>query len=137
MRPIALCLVALALAAPARAESAEELALTAELVEIPSELPPDDLYDYAYVMKYRVQGGAQGGQTLLVAHYKPRQPREKIEKAMRDRVGGKLKRFRTGDLHRLVLRRDLEKVFDGAVVDEYFAADRKTPRYWCKQVDPA
>ena len=40
----------------ARAD-AEPISVTAKLVEIPSSLPPDDLYDYAYVMRYEVIGG--------------------------------------------------------------------------------
>src|SRR4051794_22578863 len=30
----------------------EPISVTAKLVEIPSKFPPDDLYDYAYVMRY-------------------------------------------------------------------------------------
>ena len=33
------------------------VSVTAKLVEIPSKLPPDDLYDYAYVMRYRCTAG--------------------------------------------------------------------------------
>src|SRR5664279_5576801 len=33
------------------------LLVTARLVEIPGSFPPDDLYDYAYVMRYEVIGG--------------------------------------------------------------------------------
>jgi hypothetical protein len=29
----------------------------------------------------------------------------------------------------------LEKVWKDAVVDEYFATDRKSTRYWCLKVD--
>src|SRR4030095_5118171 len=53
--------------------------VTAKLVEIPSKFPPDDLYDYAYVMRYEVQGGPLDKQTILGGHYKPRQARDKIE----------------------------------------------------------
>ena len=49
--------------------------VTAKLVEIPGKFPEDDLYDYAYVMRYVVEGGPMDNQTILVAHYKPRQPR--------------------------------------------------------------
>ena len=31
----------------------------------------------------------------------------------------------------------LKKIWRGALVDEFFAADRKSARYWCLQADPA
>src|SRR5258705_13749187 len=71
-------LLATGVASVARAES-PELDVTAKLVEIPSKLPPDDLYDYAYVMRYQVQGGPLDKQFILVAHYKPLQARSKIK----------------------------------------------------------
>jgi len=61
----------------AHAEAAP-VEVTAKLTEIPSKMPPDDLYDYAYVMRYQVQGGPLDGQQILVAHYKPLVPRSKI-----------------------------------------------------------
>ena len=41
----------------ASADAAAPLNVTAKLVEVPSKFPPDDLYDYAYVMRYEVIGG--------------------------------------------------------------------------------
>lgn len=120
----------------AHAEAAP-IEVTAKLVEIPSKLPPDDLYDYAYVMRYQVQGGALDKQTILVAHYKPLQPRTKIKDKMKERVGGKLRSFTQGDVHKLKLSADLKSIWKGALVDEYSATDRKSVRYWCLQVDPA
>ena|ERR1041384_1235164 len=111
--------------------------VTAKLVEIPSKIPPDDLYDYAYVMRYQVQGGALDGQFLLVAHYKPLVPRSKIKDKMKARVGGKLRSFNQGDSHKLKLVADLKSIWKGALVDEYAATDHKSTRYWCLQVDPA
>jgi len=121
--------------APAWADSTP-LEVTAKLVEIPSKLPPDDLYDYAYVMRYQVQGGPLDKQFLLVAHYKPLQPRSKIKDKMKGQVGGKLRSFTTGEVHKLKLNPDLKSVWKGALVDEYAATDRKSIRYWCLQADP-
>jgi hypothetical protein len=129
-------LVAVALAAPP-SRAADPMVVTAKLVEIPTKLPPDDLYDYAYVMRYQVVGGPTDGQSLLVAHYKPRQSRAKIKDKMKGSVGGKLRSFTVGDVHKLKLSPDLKKIWAGALVDEFAAADRKTPRYWCLEVDPA
>jgi len=111
--------------------------VTAKLVEIPSKLPPDDLYDYAYVMRYQVQGGSLDKQFLLVAHYKPLQPRSKIKDKMKSQVSGKLRSFNQGDLHKLKLSADLKEIWKGALLDEYSATDHKSTRYWCLQVDPA
>lgn len=119
----------------ARAE-ASELEVTAKLVEIPSKPPPDDLYDYAYVMRYQVQGGALDQQFLLVAHYKPLQPRSKIKDKMKSQVSGKLRSFNQGDVHKLKLSPELKQIWKGALVDEYASTDRKSIRYWCLQVDP-
>lgn len=119
----------------AHAEGAT-LEVTAKLLEIPSKMPPDDLYDYAYVMRYQVQGGALDKQFILVAHYKPLQPRSKIKDKMKEHVGGKLRSFSQGDVHKLKLSSDLKSIWKGALVDEYSATDRKSIRYWCLQADP-
>jgi hypothetical protein len=115
---------------------ASELEVTARLVEIPTKLPPDDLYDYAYVMRYQVEGGPLDKQFLLVAHYKPLVPRSKIKDKMKSQVGGKLRSFNPGDVHKLRLSPDLKQIWKGALVDEYASTDRKSIRYWCLQADP-
>ncbi len=116
--------------------------VTAKLIEIPTKLPPDELYDYAYVMRYQVlryqgPGGPRNERFLLVAHYKPRQPRSKIKDKMKSVVGGKLRRFRAGDVHQLRLSADLKEIWKGPLLDEYSATDRKSTRYWCLRADPA
>jgi hypothetical protein len=141
-RPVLFSVAALVLAAgsvlplPARADgAAAPVAVTAKLVEIPSKFPPDDLYDYAYVMRYQVVGGSMDGQSILVAHYKPRQPRAKIKDKMKAYVGGKLRSFSQGDVHKLKLSPDLKKIWTGALVDEFAATDRKSVRYWALEAD--
>jgi hypothetical protein len=123
--------------APLAQAASAPLDITAKLVEIPSKLPPDDLYDYAYVMRYQVQGGPLDKQFILVAHYKPLQPRSKIKDKMKSQVGGKLRSFNQGDVHKLKLSADLKEIWKGALLDEYSATDHKSVRYWCLQVDPA
>jgi hypothetical protein len=113
------------------------MVVTAKLTEIPTKFPPDDLYDYAYVMRYQVVGGPNDGQSLLVAHYKPRQLRSKIKDKMKPYVSGKVRSFNVGDVHKLKLTPDLKKVWSGALVDEFAATDRKSVRYWCLEADPA
>ncbi len=136
----ALLLAAPALAAPpapAPAKQTAPLTVTARLVKIPGKLPPDELYDYAFVMKYQVVGGKLDKQVLLVAHYKPLRPRAKIDDKMKKVVSGDVKSFKEGDLHQLVLTPELRKHWKGAVVDELFATDRKSQRYFCLRADLA
>jgi hypothetical protein len=120
----------------ARSDGDAAITVTAKLVEIPSKLPPDDLYDYAYVMRYEVIGGPMDKTSILVAHYKPLQPRAKIKDKMKEYVGGKLRSFSAGDTHKLKLSPDLKKIWKGPLVDEYAATDRKSIRYWCLEADP-
>ena len=132
-----LAVAALGVTKLAEADNASPLEVTAKLLEIPSKMPPDDLYDYAYVMRYQVQGGSLDKQFILVAHYKPLVPRSKIKDKMKAQVGGKLRSFNQGDVHKLKLAPDLKAIWKGALVDEYAATDHKSVRYWCLQVDPA
>lgn len=118
-------------------DALKEVVVKAKLVEIPSKFPPDDLYDYAYVMKYEVVDGEMKGQTLLVAHFNPRVQRKKVKGPAKKYVDGKLRRFKVGAVHQMKLTPDLEKIWNDAVVDEYFATDRKSTRYWCLKVDEA
>jgi hypothetical protein len=134
--PVAALVLCLA-ARSARSDAEGVIGVTAKLVEIPSKLPPDDLYDYAYVMRYEVIGGPMDKSSILVAHYKPRQARSKIKDKMKDYVGGKLRSFGVGDIHKMKLDPDLKKIWKGPLVDEFGATDRKSVRYWCLEVDPA
>jgi hypothetical protein len=134
------CLIALSIATYAPdtlGEEAQPVEVTAKLVEIPSKFPPDDLYDYAYVMRYEVIGGAMDKSSIFVAHYKPRQPRSKIEGKMKAFVAGKVRSFNKGDVHKLKLSADLKKIWKGPLVDEFAATDKKSLRYWALLADPA
>jgi hypothetical protein len=122
---------------PAAAPAATPLTVTAKLVEIPTKFPPDDLYDYAYVMRYEVIGGVMDKQSILVAHYKPRQLRSKIKEPMKGHVAGKVRSFKQGDIHKLELSPELKRIWQGALVDEFAATDRKSIRYWALVTDPA
>src|SRR5260221_9643152 len=130
---------AFALLRSARSEPdpAAIITVTAKLVEIPSKPPPDDLYDYAYVMRYEVAGGPLDKSSILVAHYKPLQPRSKIKGKMKEYVGGKLRSFSQGDVHKLKLTPELKKIWKGPLIDDFSATDRKSIRYWCLEADPA
>jgi hypothetical protein len=133
MAALAAVLAAVTVTAAAAAAAAP-VVVSAKLVEIPSKFPPDDLYDYAYVMRYEVIGGPMDKQSVLVAHYKPRQPRSKIKDGMKAHVAGKLRNFVKGDVHKL--DPELKKIWSGALVDEFAATDRKSVRYWALEADP-
>lgn len=121
----------------AGAAAAAPLTVTAKLVEIPSKLPSDELYDYAYVMRYEVTDGPMKGQSILVAHYKPRLARSAIKDQMKKVVSGKVRTFHQGDVHKLQLTPNVKSVWKGALVDEFAATDRKSVRYFALVADPA
>jgi len=119
------------------AAAAPPIDVTAKLVEIPTKFPSDELYDYAYVMRYQVVGGAMDGQSILVAHYKPRLPRAGIKDQMKKVISGKVRSFHVGDVHKLRLAADLKAIWKGALVDEFAATDHKSIRYFALVADPA
>ena len=110
------------------------LAVEARLEEIPGPFPANDLYDYVYVMKYRVVKvlrGTYDDSIILVGHYNPRLARSEITGTMDSLVDGSLTSFNPGDVHRLVLTR-LDSVWTQAVEDDYFRDGRA--RYFARWV---
>lgn len=141
---LALVLCAGAIVAPARSARADgpppaaaTLNVTAKLVEIPGKFPSDDLYDYAYVMRYEVIGGDMDKKSILVAHYKPRLARSAIKDQMKKYVSGKVRSFHEGDVQKLQLTPNLKSVWKGALVDEFAATDHKSIRYFALSADPS
>jgi hypothetical protein len=67
---------------------------------IPDEFPPNDLYNYAYVLKYRVlavhRGQLKPGEEILVAHYNPLKPRPSAADENSGKLGGNLQKFIIG-----------------------------------------
>lgn len=127
----------IASATPAWAADDKTFTVKAKLVEIPTEFPPDDLYDYAFVMRYEVIGGELDKKSIFVAHFNPRVARNKVKGPAKKHVSGKLRRFRQDDVHVMTLAKNMDEIWQDAVIDEFFATDRKSPRYWCLKVDPA
>ncbi len=122
---------------PAKPPVEGELVMTAKLIEIPGAFPANELYNYAYVMKYKVLKVMRGTYTdadILVGHYNPRLAREEIKDEQDSKVGGNVKSFAVGDVHYLVLSQ-LDGVYTGAVEDDYFK--EKRPRYWASWADKA
>ncbi len=120
---------------PAQPPVAGELVMTAKLVEIPGAFPANDLYNYAYVMKYKVikvLKGAYADADILVGHYNPRIARADIKDEQDANVGGNVKSFQVGDIHYLVLS-PIEGAWTGAMEDDFFK--EKRGRYWAFWAD--
>jgi hypothetical protein len=97
----------------------------ARLIEIPGKFPPNDLYNYVYIMKYKVIKVLKGTYTkkeILVGHYNPLIPRGRIKDKMAETVRGNVKCFKVNDRHLLKLF-PLENVWKDAVEDDYTDSD--------------
>ncbi len=107
--------------------------VTGRLIEIRGEfLPNDNLYNYAFVMKYEVlevHRGELDASEIAVAHYNPLKPRPTVADEFYPDVGGKLKAFRDGDTHRMALEVPLDDYYIGGIIDRYFQ-EQKGPIYW-------
>lgn len=108
--------------------------VTARLVEVPEgAVFKRDLYDYATILKYEVvavhRGAVEKGATIYVGHYDPWKPRaEAADKKVKD-IGGNVREFRAGDLHRMALETPMDDFFMGGIVDKYFGK-RSGPAFW-------
>lgn len=113
---------------------AENLTVEGKLSEIPGKMPPNDLYNYVYVLKYKVTKVVEGkfdGKEILVGVYNPLIARGQVKDKMADKSKGDVRAFKVGDKHTLKLVK-LEGNYDGAVEDEYF--DDESERYLAVEV---
>lgn len=113
---------------------AENLTIEGKLSEIAGKMPPNDLYSYVYVMKYKVTKvveGKFGAREILVGVYNPLVPRGQVTNKMASKAKGNVRAFRIGDRHLLKLV-PLEGNYDGAVEDEYF--DDESDRFLAVEV---
>lgn len=114
----------------------DTLIVNAKLIEIPGKLPPNDLYNYVYIMKYQilsVEKGTCTGKEVLVGQYNPLIARGMIKDKMDQYVNGNVKTFVIGDKHVLKLIEPIESVWKDAIEDEYFDSD--LPKYYAIQTD--
>lgn len=96
--------------------------VTAQLIEIRGEFPPNNLYDYVYVLKYKVleiHRGQVEGETLLVGQYNPLKPRAEAADPKAKGIGGNLRRFKAGECHRLALEVPLDDYYMGPMINKY------------------
>jgi hypothetical protein len=113
---------------PAAAKKAgnDTLVIVARISEIPGKFPPNDLYNYVYIMKYRVLSivkGSFAGQDILVGQYNPLIPRKQLKDKMAPLATGDADKFEVGLKHKLTLVKPVEKVWKDAVEDEYQDSD--------------
>jgi hypothetical protein len=115
--------------------------VTARLVEIPDgAIFQRDLYDYATILKYEVlavqRGAVEKGATIYVGHYNPWKPRADAADQRVKNIGGTLRQFRAGQLHRMALEVPMDDHFMGGIVDKYFGK-HDGPSYWAVWTDLA
>ena len=111
--------------------------VTAKLVEVPDgAIFKRDLYDYATLLKYEVlevHRGTLDKKTIFVSHYNPIKPRaEAADDEVKD-IGGDLKTFVAGQVHRMALEAPADDPYMGAIVNKYFGYFKKEgvkPTYW-------
>ena len=99
-----------------------QVIVQARLIEIPGTMPPNELYNYVYVMKYKVEKVIEGKlevQEILVGQYNPLMSRSQLAGPLKDKVSGDVDKFKVGAKQTLTLV-SLEKNWDGAVEDEFF-----------------
>jgi hypothetical protein len=112
--------------------------VTAKLVEIPEGAIFDrPLYNYATVLKYQVlevHRGKVKGETIYVGHYNPAMPRSDVADQRVPGVGGNLKSFRTGQVHRMALEGSMLDHFSGGILNKYSEEDTD-PIYWAVWTD--
>ncbi len=106
--------------------------VTARLEEIPGTISTDPLYDYAHVMKYKVlevHRGKVDKDIIYVGHYNPAKPRDGVADARVQEIGGNLKQFRVGDVHRMALEVPIDDYYMGGIINKYFG-QVNDPVYW-------
>jgi hypothetical protein len=120
----------------AQDEKVDTVIVTAQIVEIPGKFAPNDLYDYVYVMKYRVikvEKGKYAEKEILVGHYNPLIPRVRIKDKMDALVNGNADTFKVGVKHRMKLISPIAAVWDDAIDDDYI--DCELDKYFALQTD--
>ena len=109
-----------------------DVEVTAKLVDVGGEFPPNDLYDYAHVMKYEVletHRGAVDGTTIYVAHYNPRKPRTTVADERSGEIGGNVTRFVVGSVHRMALVSPIDDHYMGPQVNKVPGSENSIV-YW-------
>jgi hypothetical protein len=111
--------------------------VTAQLEEIRGDLIDDPMYDYAHVMKYKVlqvHRGKVDKDVIYVGHYNPAEPRSGVADARVQEIGGNVKQFRVGDVHRMAMEVPIDDHYMGGIINKYFG-EVNDPVYWAIWTD--
>ena len=112
-------------------ESADPV--TARLMEIPDgAIFKRELYNYTTILKYevlRVHRGHTDTNSIYVGHYNPFKPRSEAADKRVKGIGGNLKSFRAGRIHRMALEVPIDDYFMGGIINKYFGMFNE-PIYW-------
>ncbi|NLE02876.1 MAG: hypothetical protein GX640_23660 [Fibrobacter sp.] len=115
----------------------DTLVVNARLIEIFGSFPSNDLYNYVYIMKYRIISVTKGDYSekeILVGHYNPKIARNLIKDKMASFVKGDVSSFNVGDKHKLELITPIERVWkDQPIEDSY--EDSDAPKYFALRCD--
>jgi len=107
--------------------------VTARLMEIPDgAIFEKDLYNYTTILKYEVLNVHRGQvetDTIYVGHYNPFKPRSEAADKQVKGVGGNLKSFRSGHIHRMALEVPIDDYYMGGIINKYFGKFNG-PIYW-------
>jgi hypothetical protein len=113
--------------------------VTAQVEEIRGDLIDDPMYDYAHVMKYKVlqvHRGKVDKDVIYVGHYNPAEPRAGVADARVQEIGGNVKQFRVGDVHRMAMEVPIDDHYMGGIINKYFG-EVNDPIYWAIWTDRA
>lgn len=116
--------------------SKDTLVVVARLVEVPGKFPPNDLYNYVFIMKYRVikvLKGSYAPQDILIGHYNPLIQRGRIKGPMALFVKGDVGGFEVNAVHTLVCVKPIESIWKDAIEDDY--PDSDLEKYFALKAD--
>ncbi len=83
-------------------------------------------------MKYKVlqvHRGKLEKDIIYVGHYNPAKTRAVAADARAPGIGGNLKRFRQGDMHRMAMEVPIDDYFMGGIINKYFG-EVNDPVHW-------
>jgi hypothetical protein len=114
--------------------------VTARLVEIPEgAIFKRDLYDYVTILKYqvlKVHRGEVKASFIYVGHYNPFKPRVEAADRHVTNVGGSVRQFQAGEVHRMALDIPIDDFYMGGIINKYFGQETG-PLYFARWTDPA
>ncbi len=112
--------------------------VTATLLDVPEgAIFQRELYNYATILMYQVlevHRGRVKSRIIFVGHYNPFKPRSEAADRRVPDVGGNLKSFRAGQVHRMALEDPMVDYYIGGIRNMYSGVDTD-PIYWAVWTD--